>query len=721
MRKKIQGLTGKMWVAKQEKKVKRDQKAWGHRGNEKSERGGDTGLLASNVSPAGVAATTPSFFTCTDQAAREAAQESHDSLGLGQARTEEKREMVDPSFGSLGELYTWLDSRVDDFLARHCKTSTTGRLFPLPSSPYVFSQVFPKHPQKVLRTLKCLVCALNSLNGEGVEGPSTASDYQVVVLKGLMEDCERVVNWGTGEPPRSWKEFFRVKGVDYKGEEVLTAQVMRWVNVAPALPKEVGSVPLEDVVEWGCRHYVLNFSEYLLDPSDQVAVKPPRVLVPPEDWENFCSNLLDLGVCSKVHESDLYEVGGRPLLNGLFGVSKNEFEGGTEVMRIIMNLIPLNGVCRGFEGDVSTLPSWAGMSPLHLQPHEHLLVSSEDVRAFFYIFKVPREWHRFLAFNRPLPKALCGPDAGNWYPCSAVLPMGFKNSVALAQHVHRYIVQQALKSVPQGGEAELRKDRPFTNANPVHRIYLDNFDELERVSTDLAHTIAGQLSPLTESLQETYAVLGVPRHPKKGVARQSLAEVQGAIIDGEQGLAHPKIEKIVKYAQLARLLLVEGFSTQKQMQVVRGGFVYIAMFRRPLLGALNHVWKFIVECEGYPPVVKFALPAEVKQEIARFLGLIPLAYMNFRCQISDMVTASDASEKGGGVTASQGLTPMGIIASKCQIRGDIVEPSDIPAVLTIGLFDGIGALRVAADALGWNVLGHSSIEKSPRGSPSCRE
>jgi hypothetical protein len=426
VRKKIQGLTGKMWVAKQEKKVKRDQKAWGHRGNEKSERGGDTGLLASNVSPAGVAATTPSFFTCTDQAAREAAQESHDSLGLGQARTEEKREMVDPSFGSLGELYTWLDSRVDDFLARHCKTSTTGRLFPLPSSPYVFSQVFPKHPQKVLRTLKCLVCALNSLNGEGVEGPSTASDYQVVVLKGLMEDCERVVNWGTGEPPRSWKEFFRVKGVDYKGEEVLTAQVMRWVNVAPALPKEVGSVPLEDVVEWGCRHYVLNFSEYLLDPSDQVAVKPPRVLVPPEDWENFCSNLLDLGVCSKVHESDLYEVGGRPLLNGLFGVSKNEFEGGTEVMRIIMNLIPLNGVCRGFEGDVSTLPSWAGMSPLHLQPHEHLLVSSEDVRAFFYIFKVPREWHRFLAFNRPLPKALCGPDAGNWYPCSAVLPMGLK-------------------------------------------------------------------------------------------------------------------------------------------------------------------------------------------------------------------------------------------------------------------------------------------------------
>ena len=33
-------------------------------------------------------------------------------------------------------------------------------------------------------------------------------------------------------------------------------------------------------------------------------------------------------------------------------------------------------------------------------------------------------------------------------------------------------------------------------------------------------------------------------------------------------------------------------------------------------------------------------------------------------------------------------------------------------VLTIGLFDGIGVLRVAADALGWNVLGHVGVEKS---------
>lgn len=43
-----------------------------------------------------------------------------------------------------------------------------------------------------------------------------------------------------------------------------------------------------------------------------------------------------------------------------------------------------------------------------------------------------------------------------------------------------------------------------------------------------------------------------------------------------------------------------------------------------------------------------------------------------------------------------------------------MEPSDLTAVLTIGLFDGIGALRVATDVLGWHVQGHISVEISPQ-------
>lgn len=684
-----------------------------------SERQGGNLLPVENWRVSGAAATAPGdFFKAFDPTGSGINDDQlragdTEDLGMGRAPGEKMMCEDAESWVTLGDIFIWLNERVDEFLGMLCKTLSMGRLFPLPSSPIVLSRLFPKVSSHLVVVLRCLVLGLNSLNGEGLQGPERASEFQGRVLDGLMKDCMRVSGWSFEGSPPTWEEFFRVKGVDYKGDEILTAQVMRWQNVAPALPQEVGSVPLDQVVELGCKHYVQNFEEYVLDPQDQVYIKPPRVLVPQEDWREFCENLLRLGVFSRVHEDDVHRVAGQPLLNGLFGVSKNEFVGGVEIQRIIMNLVPCNGVCRSFEGDISTLPSWAGMSAMHLQPHEDLVVSSEDVRAFFYIFKVPPSWYPFLAFNRELPKELCGDKPGRYYPCSAVLPMGFKNSVSLAQHVHRYILKRALSRVGlQGGEAELRKDRPFTVANPVHRVYLDNFDELERGSQEWARAIEGQVSPLVQGLQETYSELGVPRHPKKGVARQTRAEVQGAIIDGREGVAFPKVEKVLKYAHLATLLLKAGRSSQKQMQIVGGGFVYIAMFKRPLLGALNHIWTFIVSCEEYPPVLKFTIPREVKLEIARFLALLPLAYMDFRCEISPVVTASDASTTGGGVTASQGLTAYGTVASACLTRGDILEPSEVAGVLTIGLFDGIAALRVAADALGWNVLGHVSIEKS---------
>ena len=46
---------------------------------------------------------------------------------------------------------------------------------------------------------------------------------------------------------------------------------MRWENVSPALPKEVGSVDLESVLEFGSRHYTQNFEEYLLAEEDSVS------------------------------------------------------------------------------------------------------------------------------------------------------------------------------------------------------------------------------------------------------------------------------------------------------------------------------------------------------------------------------------------------------------------------------------------------------------------
>ena len=103
---------------------------------------------------------------------------------------------------------------------------------------------------------------------------------------------------------------------------------------------------------------------------------------------------------------EVYHLRGEPVLNGLFGVSKEEFDGPWEVQRLIMNLVPVNKLCRNLGGDISTLPTWAGMSSYVLEEGKMLLMSSEDIRCFFYLFSVPQQWKRFLGFNKEVSSRL---------------------------------------------------------------------------------------------------------------------------------------------------------------------------------------------------------------------------------------------------------------------------------------------------------------------------
>ena len=323
----------------------------------------------------GEAATSPAPMPGLSPNSGERIQEpDSQSLGLGQAEGDAKSEQTDQGGFGMEMCIRWLDSRSDLFDFPLRKVVSSGKVFPLPTSLVLLSHLFPEAKQTWLVCLRVLCSALNSLNGEGMffKGDKP-SKLQTQILEGLLPACCRVCKWTAHVPCVSWDEFFRVRGADYKGDEILNAQWIRWANVAPALPREVGGVDLGSVVELGSHHYVANFEEYLLDPRDQVYVRPPRVMVPPECWEEFCGNMMERGVFSRVHEDEIFRVQGKLLLNGLFGVTKHEFEGDWEIMRVIMNLVPVNAVCRALDSDISTLPSWAGMSPLELVSDEELV------------------------------------------------------------------------------------------------------------------------------------------------------------------------------------------------------------------------------------------------------------------------------------------------------------------------------------------------------------
>ena len=459
-----------------------------------------------------------------------------------------------------------------------CKVSSTGDLFPFPLDSFVNHPSLPEVDSGLSLVVKGLLRGLNHVYGCEASPDPKMSAAQVKVCMFLIEVAKNFLFRCPALPEMTWEDYLRVKTIDYKGDEVKVAQMTSWSNLKSALPAEVGTVPLESVVSRGSQHYVLNFDSYLIPEVDQVHTKPPRVMVPDGEREDLCRGLLTKGICGLIREDQIYRVKGKPLFNGFFGVPKDEMDGTTPVHRLIMNLIPLNRICRPMSGDVSTLPAWPSMHPFEIGENQTLMVSSEDVRCFFYIFSVPVEWHRFLAFGRRVPQALCPGGQGHYFLCSRVLPMGFCNSVSLAQHIHRNIVGEAVKEcvakgVRAGWEAEHRKDRPFSWSNPSYRVYLDNFDLMEKCDSTLAEQIRETTSDFVEALQEVYARRHVPRHPK------AFAEVQGAEIDGRTGFASPKAEKIGKYIQLCQLLLDQGRCTQRQAQVVAGGFVVLSVDR----------------------------------------------------------------------------------------------------------------------------------------------
>ena len=594
---------------------------------------------------------------------------------------------------------------------KHSEAKPTGDVFPLPTSTDIL-----RGQERLARVdvvmLRSLCLGLNSYAGVDLESGARVTPLQLEFLEGLCGDLAEVSTWEETFSLSTWESFFSSRSVDYVGDEVSVAKTTSWSNLSPAIPAEVGGVELSSVLEGGCRHYVTHFEDYLVPPESMEYTKPPRVMVADDQWEGVCRGLLSSGICGLLPESELFHVKGRPLLNGLFGVPKGDRAGGIELHRLIMNLIPLNNICRPIQGDVSTLPAWSSAGPLMLMPTQQLLIGSEDVRCFFYIFKVPAAWQKFLGFNKAVPTHLHPGQTERHFLVSRVLPMGFRNSVSLAQAVHRSVVRRAKGRTSNRllDCQELRKDRPFPNTDLMHRIYLDNFDELERMDGSLAALLKGSPSPSILALRAEYEAWGIPRHPKKAVQRSLRAEVQGAMVDGDKGCAYPKPDKILKYTQLALLMLDQGKCSQKQMQVVAGGLVYIATFRRALMGGLNHIWAFIEEFNKYPPVIRLEIPYLVELEISRFIALLPLARINFRALPNPQVTASDASTTGGGVTVSRGLTNLGRIATLCPSRGDVPELGEMTQVLTIGLFDGIGALRVAADAAGLPMAGHVSVE-----------
>ncbi|CAE7423199.1 unnamed protein product, partial [Symbiodinium sp. KB8] len=610
--------------------------------------------------------------------------------------------------GSLLRRWVLLKScGLSDALGESSKHQSTAEVFPLPALPWGMPPGERDWMEAAVRALNWLSVGTLALS----EGPATT--VQLSLLRELCESFRSLSKLGSAvfaDVPI--ESYWRSKGVNAYGEEIHCALSFKWANIEHSLPRRelAGALDGAGVSTGGIKDFLSNPRQYLKPAAVRTWMKPPRVMVSAEDWPQVVAGLLDRRICDIIPLSQVIHVGGKPVLGGLFGVPKNEVVEGVPVLRLIMDLRPINQLFESITGDLQTLPMLSQLFPLEIHPHEDILVSSEDIKAMFYIVGLGECWRPLLAFGREIPEHLR--PAGISEPCvltSRVLPMGFVNSVSVAQALHRNIVNHAVGALGISREAEVRRDQPLPVCSSIYRVYLDNFDLLERKNREAAALLSGELSAPAVQLRSVYQDLDVPVNEKKSVKAQLVGEMQGGLVDGHEGTVSPKPDKVARYLRGAWCLLQSGRSDLKRIQMVAGGLVYLFSYKRCLMSCLNEVWQFIASFGGQLGVWK-PIPEAVHEELFCCLALSPLACMDLRAPYDATVTASDASETGGGLSFSAGLTQFGVDAESKSVRGLGDAGDDDRQVLVISLYDNIAACRVALDVLGAKVSGYIAVE-----------
>ena len=523
----------------------------------------------------------------------------------------------------------------------------------------------------------------------------------------------------------------RSKTIDYAGEEVAHALPLRLEELLPGLPVAgvAGSLSAVKAASGDVKDWVMD-PKRTLKPREQWPQKTPkaRINATRSEWYRICGELYKRGIIEAIGLDEVFTADDGPVLNGAFAVEKKGQPGvgQVRVTRLIMNFVPANSFQKLMQGDLNTLASSSSWAQLVLGPGEVLLWSGDDQRGAFYAWELPKGWRPFMAFAWPVPGQLVGKEQGTMeYVASRVIPMGWIQAVSLFQHLHRSL---GMVSEPSGAghapEKEWRRDRPVPQTSDGKmtefvQFYLDDFDCPEVCPSVGWESLVGTPSETHARQREAYERWGVGISDDKAHVRDPKVIRMGAEVDGCRGSVSAPIQKKFEAAFFGLWCMGLHLPPTKVLLMVLGRLVRCFEFRRPLMCLLHGVWP---KCS---PVMRKPLTSSSLQELLWAISVLPLTGADLRSPISEMVTCSDASEAGGGLCCSGGLTDEGRWAlERCQSldyrasRAMSFQPQGAlalqqqsgPRVVVLSLFDGVAALMCALCRLNCRVVAFASSE-----------
>ncbi len=242
-------------------------------------------------------------------------------------------------------------------------------------------------------------------------------------------------------------EIFQDHRVGYEGSDSSIALRLEVDEILEGLPpvENTAMVPAVDIADDELKWSLENPHRYLKPKSEwPKRSRPGRIMATKETWQRLAQILVDRGIIVPVDEDLIPRTeSGDLILGGCFAVRKKGSvpKHLVQICRLIFNLKNNNAIQNMITSDLFELPVHLSWEHVSMTESEALLLSGEDIKDAFCIFKIPREWSRLLAVNGKTWVTCQDGKVRHTYLGCALICMGWRSVVGLCQRWHRRVIR----------------------------------------------------------------------------------------------------------------------------------------------------------------------------------------------------------------------------------------------------------------------------------------
>ena len=352
---------------------------------------------------------------------------------------------------------------------------------------------------------------------------------------------------------------------------------------------------------------------------------------------------------------------------GLFSVVKDLSKD-----RLILDARPSNGRERAVGTWTSTLASPSTLAQIELLPGEILLGSGQDLRDYFYQFRVTADRARRNCLAGVLGRseidAIFGVDArpelATGVAALNTLAMGDCSACDFAQGAHLMLLLTSNAALVS--ELLLGKKPPPRGLLAIGAV-IDDLVMLEKVlKRDLQQIKEGavktQADDRIKKALDGYGRSHLETNPKKAFHNTPLCSFWGIELDGERGVLRPSSSRLLPLIGITFRVCCLGLATCSLLQSLAGSWISVFLVRRRTMSSMNLIFDAIGCSENGGQIIR--LSEELVDELFTYCFLGSLCWVNLRASTNGSIRATDASDWGmAGVCSEQ---PVSLCREFCR-------------------------------------------------------